>query len=112
MLTLAVANCRPAVTCPVSGVLPSATKGSEMAFLVSLTLSSSSIAARRPIPRTLAGAREIAKQRLAIFSWSRFSFVAAAMCGTDQSGFSSRSSAVGDSEFTAQRIIVTPSALA
>jgi hypothetical protein len=67
--TAAVVNCRPGVTCPVSGVRAVETKGSAIAFLVSRTLSSSSMAARRPTPSTRMVVPPTSFQRLCISSW-------------------------------------------
>jgi hypothetical protein len=68
---------------------------------------------KAPHPQNaFACARQIAQQRLAIFSLKRFSLRSPLRCGMDQIGFNSRLSAVGDNESAAQRIIVTPSALA
>ena len=49
--TVVLVNCRPALTCPVSGVRAVETKGRAMAFFVSFTPSSISIAPSRPMPR-------------------------------------------------------------
>ena len=114
--TAAVANWRPGVALPVKGVPPLAMKGRAMAFLVSLTASSASMAVSRPMPTARLLLAVSCFQTVPATAWSRrfllLSPLLRRVWSRVQTGVTASSSAVVRSDSTPQRVIVMPSATA